>query len=286
MSLRDLGIALFVTMVWGLNFPIGKHAVTELPPVFMLAMRFALVGLLLVFVVPVPFGRLRRLYGLSLTLGVLHFATMFTGLSLVDASTAAVCQQLQVPFAALLGILVHGDRPGWKGLVGMVVAFAGVAVIAGEPRLFDNLPGLVLVIAAALLWAVSAVQTKGLGDVSPMQTNAWMAIFAAPQLLLVSLVLERDQIGALQRADWLAFAVVVYMAVLVTILGYGLWYSLVRRYPVSTVMPFTLLVPIFGVFFGALFLNDPLTPQFLVGGALTVAGVGLMVLRRPAAEGA
>lgn len=281
MPLKDIGIGLFVTFVWGLNFPIGKIAVTEFPPIFMLAVRFGLVGLLLVFLLPVPYGRLKRLYLLSLSLGVLHFATMFTGLRMVDTSTAAICSQLQAPSSLLLGMALFGERPGWKRCFGLVLAFAGIVVVAGEPRLFDSLLGVGLIVFAAFLWAVAAMQSKNLGDLSPLQTNAWMGLFTAPQLMLLSFLVEEGQLEAVRNASWLGWSSILYMAVLVTILGYGMWYGLLRRHAVNSVMPFVLLVPIFGILSGILLLGDPVTPQFLGGCFLTIVGVAIIILQPP-----
>jgi O-acetylserine/cysteine efflux transporter len=74
---------------------------------------------------------------------------------------------------------------------------------------------------------------------------------------------------------------VAYQAVLVTAFGYAVWYTMMRRFPLNQVMPFTLLVPVFGVASGVLVLDDPLTVPMLIGGAATIAGVGIIVIRRP-----
>jgi O-acetylserine/cysteine efflux transporter len=282
----DLLAFLAVMLVWGGNFAVAKTGLAELPPILLVALRFMLVAALLLPWVRVPRGRLGGIALVSFVLGCLHFSLMFTGLSGIDASAAAISIQLQVPFAALLAALVFGERLGWRRPLGMLIAFAGVAVIAGEPRIAGAYLSLGLVIAAALVWAVANVLVKRLRHVTGTQLNAYMAAFAVPQLLAASLVLEGGQWTALGAADWgVVVLVLIYQAVVVVALGYGLWYALLGRYDVNIAMPFTLLVPLFGVLSGVIFLGEPVTARLLLGGAMTVAGVGIVTLRRPAAAG-
>lgn len=280
MRLRDLLLALTVIVLWGANFPIAKIGVTQIPPLFLLSLRFAIVALLIVFVVPVPVAYLRRIALLSVTLGLVHFSAQFTGLRYVDTSTAAIAQQVQVPFAALLAAWQFGDRPGWRRIAGMALAFAGIVVIAGEPRVFASPFGLLLVLFAALMWAVASVQMKALSAAPVVALNGWMALFATPQLLLASLLLEHNQIPSLLSADWIALSAILYGAIVVTLIGYSLWYRLLRRYSLSLMMPFTLLMPIVGVVLGVALLHDALSGRFLIGACLTIFGVAVIVLAR------
>lgn len=283
LELRPLHAALAVGVmaIWGLNFAVAKIGLEQLPPIFMIALRFALVALLLGPFAKPPTGRWRPVFLISVTLGLLHFSIMFTGLAGIDAATAAIAIQLQVPFAALLAAVVFKDMLGWRRALGMAVAFGGVALIAGEPRLEGSYVSLGLVILAACIWSVANIQVKLLRDIDGMTLNAWLAIFATPQLLLASLLLEDGHLAALAAADWRAYASVVYQSVLVFGLGYGAWYWLLGQYRVNQTMPFMLLVPVFGVLSGVALLGERLTGPLVSGGLLTILGVGIIVLRRP-----
>lgn len=281
MTLADGLVGLLIAVFWGLNFAISKAGLEQFPPVLMIALRFALVAVLLVPFVPMPRGRMKEIALFSTTLGLLHFSLMFSGLAQVDAAVAAITIQIQVPFAALLSAVLFRDPPGWRRLLGMALAIAGVAILAGEPRNSSVLWAVGLIVAAALIWAVSNIQMKQLTDVDGFALNGWMALLAAPQLLLASLVIERGQWDAITTADWLDWGSVAYQGVIVVILGYGLWYRLLRRFSVNQVMPFTLLVPLFGVLSGVLFLGEALTWPLATGGVATVAGVAIIVTRRP-----
>lgn len=281
MKLTDLALFVFVMLIWGLNFVVAKWGLTEFPPIFMIGLRFAAVAILLLPFVKMPRGKMLQILLLSFTLGCLHFSLMFTGLTGVDASAAAIAIQIQVPFAALLAAIFLKDKLGWRRAAGMALAFAGVVIMAGEPRLSGNLLPLLIVILASFMWAVANIQIKQLGAIDGFALNAFLGLFAAPQLFLVSAVLEHGQLQALRDADWLGWSSLAYMAVMVTIISYAVWFRLMRRYPVNQAMPFTLLVPVFGVISAALLLHEPLSIRVILGGVATTAGVAVIVLRRP-----
>jgi O-acetylserine/cysteine efflux transporter len=282
MTVRHVLTLVLVTAVWGINIAVIKLGLGELPPIAFVALRFAGVALVLL-----PFVRLQRrhvlpILALSFTLGSLHFPLSFIGLQGVDASTAAIAVQLQVPFAALLAAIFFKEKLGWRRLLGIAIAFAGVMVIAGEPRFTGSLTSLAIVVVAACIWAFASVQIKLLGDeVDVLALNCWVALLALPQLVLMSWIFEEGQIPAILDAGWMAWASVAYQSVLVMVLGYGVWYSMMRRFPLNQVMPFTLLVPFFGVVGGVLLLGEGLTLLMLLGGAVTIIGVGIIVIRRP-----
>lgn len=270
-----------VMLIWGVNFAVTKVGLVQFPPLVMLTLRFALVAAVLLPFVSLPHGRWREILLLSFTLGALHFALMYNGLKEIDASTAAIAIQLQVPFAAVLAAFYFGDRLGWRRALGLAIAFAGVVVIAGEPRLQGRYIALAMVVGAALVWAISNVQVKKVSDLSPWCVSAWMSLFAVPQLVLLSWLTEAGQWQALQQADWVGWGAVAYNAFAVMLIGYGVWYRLLQRYDMNQAMPITLMVPLIGVASGVMLLGEPFTWSILVGGLLTIGGVGIVVLRRP-----
>jgi O-acetylserine/cysteine efflux transporter len=277
-----VALILLVMMIWGFNFVVVKFGLMLMPPFTFVALRFLVVALMLLpFIKPPP--RWRELAALSVTLGILHFSLMFTGLKRIDASTAAIAVQLQVPFAAIMAAFFFKDRIGWRRMLGMAVAFAGVALVAGEPRFNGNYLPLGLVIAAAFVWAFANIQIKMVGDaVDVMALNGWIATLAFPQLLVVALLTEGNPIETVPWDHWGVWAVLAFQSVLVTLVGYGIWYRMMRHFPVNQVMPFTLSIPMFGVLSGILFLEEPLTWLMVIGGVATLAGVAICVIRRPA----
>lgn len=276
----DIGLALVVMLIWGFNFTVVKVGVGAMPPIFFVALRFALVAALLVGFVAVPRAHLRRIAWLALVLGGIHFTTMFTAISLVDSGTAAVVAQLQVPFAAILAAFVFKDRIGWRSALGMALAFAGVMVIAGEPKLGGGWAAMSLLVVASLAFAVANIQMKSLGAVDGHALNAWTAVFAAPLLFAISFTLETGQIEALRSLGWLGAGALAYQVLAMVVVSYWIWYRLLSRYAVSQVMPFMLLLPGLAVLFGVLLLGESAEWKKLLGGLMTVAGVAIIIIRR------
>lgn len=279
MSPRDLATALLVVVLWGLNFIAVKTALSALPPFLLTSLRFALVALALA-----PFHRPSRaqipaIAGVGLVLGCGHFGLLFLSLSGMDAATTAIVTQLGVPFSALLAWAFFGEKLGPARGLGLCMAFAGVALLAGEPSLPHWTP-LAVGVASMSCWALSNVQVKRLGAVPPLALNGWMAVFAAPMLLALSLGFEHGQAEALARA--LAapkvLAGLAYTVIASSLVAYTLWYRLLARHSMNRIVPITLLGPVVGVAGGVLVLGEPLGWHKLVGGALTVAGVAVVQL--------
>ncbi|MBF0325116.1 MAG: EamA family transporter [Alphaproteobacteria bacterium] len=277
MNLKDGLTALVVVTLWGLNFIAVKVALTVLSPFLLCSLRFFLVAALTVAFFRPRADQLPRIAGLALVLGVGHFGLLFWGVAGMDAATAAIVTQLGVPFSVLLAWAFFGDRLGLRRGAGLVAAFSGVALLAGEPQLPATAPLVVAVIAMAA-WAVSNIQVKKLGDIHPLALNGWMGLMTAPLLAGISLATESGQGAALAAMTWPVVAAVAYTTIGSSLVAYTLWYRLVSRHDLSRLVPITLLGPVIGVAGGVLALGEVLTWQKVVGGAITVAGVALVQL--------
>lgn len=280
MTLNDIGLAVLVMVLWGTNFVAAKIGLSQFPPLLLTAMRFTIVAGLLLPFVRVPRGNIGGIILLSIVLGAVHFPLMFMGIKGLDAATASVAAQLQVPFSSLMARIFFKDKLGWQRSLGMVVAFSGVLLIAGEPRLGGNSMSLLLVVFASLAFALASLQIKRLASVDGLALNAWMGLFAVPQLLLLSLALEHGQMAAIENASIMGWGSLSYIAIVATIIAYGLWYRLLRRYDVNQTVPYLLLLPVVGMASGVLLLNEPLSWQLMVGGLVTVVGLSLIVHER------
>lgn len=281
---QHLALMVLVQFLWGVNFAVAKYGIDHFAPIFFVALRFSLVAVLLIFVVGLPKrAMLKRLIPLSVTMGVMHFTLIFLGMKNLDAATSSIAVQLQTPFAAILAAFFLGETLGWRRILGMVIAFGGVILIAGEPRFSANPWPLMAVIGAALVWAIGNIQVKALGDeLDAVTLNGWIAILAAPQLLIASWLIEGPQWQHIPEVGWEGWASLLFQAIVIAIFTYWIWYNMMRRYPVNQVMPFTLLLPLIGVAAGAVMRGEAVTWQMIVGGLATVAGVAIIVIRRPA----
>ncbi len=256
-----------------------KTGVDHFPPLFMMALRFSIVALVLAWFVRPPAERWGEVFLLSITMGTLHFGLFFVGMSGVESSVAAIIFQLGVVFSVFFARLFLGEVFGVRRTVGMVIAFGGVSLIAGAPEMSSGIIHLLIVLASMVAWGLAAVQIRQLRDVSPMTLAAWIAIFSAPQFFIISAVFETGQIRALETANAMAWGTVVFAALGASIVGYGLWYSLIGKYGVSTIMPFAFLNPLFAIASSVVILGEDLTPVRLMGASITLVGVAIIQWR-------
>jgi O-acetylserine/cysteine efflux transporter len=280
MTPTQIACAVAVPLLWGYQFVPIKVGVTEFPPLFFLALRFLAIALLLIPFVKGPSRQqLGPIAAISVFLGGLNFGLFYVGLGLGSGSLTAVAYQLATPFTVLLAWLLLAERPSLTTAAGVLLAFLGVVVLAAGPDLSVNALPLVLVAGAAFAFAVSNVLTKRYGPFDPLMLMGWSSLLTVPQVLAMSVLLERGQLASLVTADawgWLALAYTIFIG---GIVGFGLWFWLIARCSMGRVAPFGLLLPVFAVLSSVLFLGDHVTPKLVVGGLLTISGVAVTQLK-------
>jgi O-acetylserine/cysteine efflux transporter len=269
-----------VALVWGMGVVFAKAALEQFPPILLMALRFAVTALALVWFVRPPWHLMRQLFWIALVSATIQYCLTFNGLRGLDASTAILVIQMEVPFLVFLGAVLLGEKPGARRWAGIGLAFIGVAFIAGEPRLADAWGSIGLVVGGSACWALGQIMVRRLGPAEGLTLTAWVAVFATPQLFIFSFVLEENHLALIRAADWVVWATVVYLGLVMTALGYGLWYSLVVRHPVSRVGPFLLLMPVFSVIGGVTILGERLTPQIAIGGLFVISAVAFILTSR------
>ena len=282
MGPRDIGLGVGVALVWGMGVVFAKAAIETFPPILLMFFRFGLTAALLVWFVPIPRGQFARLFWIAVVSAAIQYSLVFTGLKALGASVTVLLLQLEVPFLTLVGALLLGERTSLRKWIGIGVAFAGVALIAGVPEVAAAWSAVLMVISGSISWAIGQAMVRHLDGLDGLTTTAWVAVMATPQLLIMSLLIETGQMAAIRQAGPDVWAIVIYLGFVMTALGYGMWYTLLRRNPVSHVAPFLLLLPVFGVLGGFLFLGERLAGMALVGGAIVIAGVGFILTDRAA----
>ena len=281
MPLKSVLMALSVAVIWGINMLTVKGAVAEIPPLMLTTIRFAAVAALLLPFTKIPHGRFGKLAILSVVFGTGHFGVLFLALSMLDAGPVAIIVLLGVPFSSMLATYFFNDRLGWKRLTGMTLAFVGVTTMFWDPTMTDVQLPLLLVVFAAFMWAVANVMIKKLGNIDTFQLNGWMALMAAPQLLLLSMVLEPAALDRVFDASWAAWANISFTVVMSSIVAYGFWYHLLKTQDVNAVVPWSLLAPVISVTGSFLIFNEPISTLKIIGGITVLAGVTVIMLRKP-----
>jgi|TARA_B110000914_G_scaffold3077_1_gene2677 O-acetylserine/cysteine efflux transporter len=271
--------AISVAIIWGMGFVIAKAAMEHFSPILLMALRFTLTALCMIwFFRPDP-KLFNKLFWIAFVSAAIQYSLTFTGVSGIDASTAALLIQLEVPFAILLAAVVLGDKLTIRQGVGVSLAFCGAILIVGEPKLANNMRYVLMVIGGGFAWSLGQIMIKMMGVSGGFSLISSVAVFAAPQLFIASYLLEDNQIDQIITASPAAWAAVVYLGLVMTTLGYAMWYRLLGLYDVNMVMPFLLLLPVASVVGGYLFLDEILTTKIAIGGLLALAGVAIITLR-------
>ena len=271
-------MALFVPLLWGLGFVFAKGAINHFPPILLMAFRFSLTALVLVWFTPLPVRKFFQLFKIAIVAAAIQYSLTFTGVKGLEAGLASIIVQLEVPFLVILGALLLREKPGYKKWIGIAISFVGVAIMSQQDELSGSFISIALVLSGCFAWALGQVMIRKLKDVSGMQVTAWIAVFAAPQLFFMSAVFEDGQVEAIRTANPLVWWTVLYLGLIMTCLGYYFWNTLIRHHDVSKVAPFLLLLPVFSVLGGNVFLGETITLEKFYGGATILLGIGVIVL--------
>jgi O-acetylserine/cysteine efflux transporter len=277
---RHLWQLVALNAIWGLNIVAVKLSADRFPPVFLTFLRFLIVGLVVWPWLRIRRGEMRWLLAAAICSGGLQFALMYSGVAISGSmSSVALASQLGVPFATLLSVGLLGERIHWRRWLGIGMAFAGVAMIGFSPEVFRSWAGLLLIVLAAFVGAVGLIAIKRVHDLEPLELQAWLAWGSVPILLPLSLLLEDGQWARLWQAGYVGWGALLYSAVLASLVAHTVYFAMIRRYPVTSVAPVTVLTPLFSILFSVLLLGDVLDGRMIVGGLLTLAGVTVILVR-------
>ena len=279
MSSNQILLALIVPITWGFGYALTKIGMDQFTPLLLMSLRFGIAGLILVWFTKPPWGFMRELFIIAFIGSTIQYGFTYYGLKGIDVSTASILVQLEGPILALLSTLILKERLGWPRALGMGLAFTGVVVIAGEPRLSDSLDSVALVITGAVFWAIAQIMISRLKSLSGITILAWVAIIATPQMLLISLVIEEGQWESIKTANLVDWSIVFYLSFIMTVIGYSVWYHLLRICDVSKISPFLMLLPITSIIAGMTLLNEQFTLAMGIGGVLVMTGVASTLIK-------
>jgi O-acetylserine/cysteine efflux transporter len=272
MPRRHVAIATAVAVVWGVNFVVIHVGLDSFPPLLFAALRFSLVALALPFV-PRPGVPARYVVAVGVFLSAGQFSLLFVGIDQgMPAGLASLVLQLQAAFTVGLAVLLLGERPRPAQLAGGALALGGIGMIAAGRASAVPLGALALTVGAAASWGIGNVATRSARSANPLGLLVWSSLIPPLPLLSLSLLTERGEAVALDASGVLAL---LYVVVLSTLLGFGVWAWLLGRHPASEVAPFTLLVPVVGIATAWIALAEVPTAAELAGAAVVLGGLAL-----------
>ena len=286
MTSRPVLIAFIAFVVLaGSNAAAVKVVLGELPPLWSAALRFVAAGALLLVVMvaqhrPVPRGE--HLRG-TLIYGVIAFALVYFFLYLAIGDTGSGLTMTVLSIVPLLTVLlsaVHGiERPRLLGVVGALIAAAGVVLIAiDEISLNVPLVAIGLLLAGATFQAEQVVVVKRLPPGDPVSANAIGMLLGGTLLIGVSLVTGEPIVWPTQPDTLFAMAYLIGPG---SIGVFMLALYILARWTASATSYAFLLFPLVAIVLGVVLFDEPFQPVFLIGGAVVLAGVYIGAIYRP-----
>ena len=281
MKTKDILIALLVPVVLGFGFVIAKPAMQYFPPYLLMGMRFTIPALILVWWFPLPKGLYFDLFKVSLIGSALQYGLTYTGLNIIDASSAILLVQLEVPFGIIIAFFLLKEVPTLKNIVGLVIAFIGVFVLTGAPNLEGKYVGVLLTISGAFTWALGAVMAKPLSKkIGAFALMTWLCVFSGPMLLIVSLIFDGNPMPYFLSANINSWLTVIFLGFFMQPVGYAAWYYVLKKYPVNKVMPVLLVLPVTGLLTSIFLLGEDPPKQVFLGGLVIISGVALILFTK------
>jgi len=278
LSFRDILIAISVPILLGFGFVIAKPTMEYFPPYLLMGIRFTIPALILVWWFPIPKGLFLDLFKVSFIGSTLQYGLTYNGLNIIDASSAVLLVQLEVPFGILIAFFLLKEIPSIKNIIGLIIAFLGVFILTGAPNLEGKYFGVLLTLSGAFTWSLGAVMAKPLSKkIGAFALMTWLCVFSGPMLILISTIFDGNPIQYILSANFYSWLTVIYLGFFMQPIAYGAWYYVLSNYPVNKVMPVLLLLPMTGLITAIFLLGEEPPKQVFLGGIIIVFGVGMIL---------
>ncbi|SPU48702.1 EamA family transporter [Bordetella trematum] len=281
-----------VVIIWGLNFVVMKWGLRGLSPMLLGALRFTVASLPFLLFVRRPAVSWKYVVAYGLVQAIGQFGLLFTALAYgMTAGVASVVMQTQALFTLLLAVPLLGERGAPAQWLGLGIAAAGLVAIAsahGEGPGQMTLVGFLLTLGAAFMWAVSNLVVRLAGNTGarydPLAFIVWSSAVSLPPFYGLAVAVDGADatVAGLLGISWQEGLAVLFLGLLATLLAYTLWTRLLQRHSAGRVSPFSLLVPVVGLWAAAVAFDERLQPvQWLgVAGILLGLATNQLAVRR------
>jgi O-acetylserine/cysteine efflux transporter len=286
-SPRHLLLGILVAVIWGFNFLAIRFGIDDMPPLLFVAIRFLFVAIPAIFLIKPPTIGWRNIVLIGSFMSLGQFALLYVSMALgMPAGLASLLLQTQVVLTVVVAAILLRERPTRVQLVGILVGMAGLAiVVAAHAQTAPWLP-VVVILLAALSWAIGNVLSRRARAASGLSLVVWSGAVVPIPAFALSLLVETPPVvfEALTAITLNAVLSTAYTVIFASFVGYGIWNTLLARYPAGSVAPLTLLVPPIGILAAWLVLGEVPTALELVGGAVMLTGLAIAVVRRRTAS--
>jgi len=300
MKKRDLVFGLLVVIIWGANFTVIKLGLAGVPPMLLVAFRYALAALPAIAFVKRPSVGWKYVVAYGATVGIGQFSCLFYAIKIgMPAGVSSVVLQSQVFFTLLFATVLLKESFKRSQIIGLVVAGIGLCIIGGNVggnKLFSiPLGAFLLTLLAASFWGISNIIVRKASKQATSQGKqldmtslvVWSSLVPPLPVLAIALMMDTPETlwNAVKNLNLQSVFSIVYLAVFATLFGYGIWSILLSKYPAGKVAPLSLLVPVTGLITAQIVLHEQLSAIQWVGGMVIILGLvisnfGLLPVQR------
>ncbi len=281
MPITHLLLAILVAVIWGINFLFIKLGLEEVSPLFLCALRFTFASIPLIFFIRPPNAPFKMVVLYGLVMFALQFALMFLGMYLgMTPGLASLVMQMQVFFSMFFATMIMKEMPYTWQIIGALISFSGIGVVATHTSGNISALGFICILASAATWGVGNLITKKVNTNNMLSLVIWGSFVAAFPMYILSFIFEGPHLmmHEIQHIGWKTITAISYIVYISTWIGYVAWSWLLNRYRISTVVPFTLLVPIVALICSVIFMGEAFHPWKLYASLLVISGLGINLL--------
>lgn len=278
MTIKEHILATLVVLIWGFNFVVIRWGVEDIHPMTMTLLRFVLTAFPMVFLVKKPDVAMRYVvfYGVMFGAGVWGLANLAVYLG-TSAGMASLLLQLSPFLTVVVAVLVFKETLRRRQAIGIGIALIGFLAICVFKS--DNLSGLgiALMLASAMFWTICNSIIKIAKPKNVVSFTVWSSLFIPLPILALSYIYAEfynvSFESLIQLPSMKGWISIIFQSVIVTLFGYAVWTRLIGKHGLAIVTPYSLLVPISGLFFGWIFYDETLSNIELVGSVLVLIGL-------------
>ncbi|KNH44811.1 EamA family transporter [Pseudomonas lini] len=283
MQKKHLVLAILVTLVWGVNFPITKLGLRSIDPFVLTGIRFALAAIPLVFFIKRPAIQFSYVAAYGFIFGLGMWGVINYGIQVgVSPGIASLIIQLSVFFTMGWGALLFKEKLRGAQFLGALLALVGLAGIISTQQGEHAILGVLLIVLSAVAWSIGNVIIKKSGVKEIFSFMVWASLFPPIPLFFIAWLMQgAAPFENLQSSlDLTAVLSIIFQVYLATHFAYWGWNSLLKLYPVSTVAPLSLLIPVFGIGSSMLIIGEHISTPNLISIAIIILGLAVGLYRK------
>lgn len=281
---KDIYTLIAITLLWGANFSVIGVSLNTVDPYMLTALRFTCCAFPLVCFLKKPESVSYLsilLYGLLFGAGMAGFLNIAIGWG-TSPGVASLVLQFSAFFTVIWGVLLFREKLNAIEVVAILIALAGLALVIHASDDDRSLIGTGFVLLAALCWSLCNIMVKSIPLQDAFAFLVWSCLFAVPPVFVATYLIQGAApfIALTQGYSTDVYLAVFYQAYISTLLGYWVWNQQMKKHPVSQIAPYSIIVPLSGLFISWWIFNEDISTEKVVAALITIIALGLFMNSR------